>query len=1190
MQQTKYDKIVKLSNNYIAVRKGYRWGLFDNEGTPLMNIIYDYISYDTENGLWAVFNGNKFYVPTSLLPLKYDCIYEPHEHIEGTDYFINTPNSSMEAYFVLQNNKYGVMNLNYEIIIECKYDEITNHDNLFFAKNTTNDGSLLDIFSKTGKLLQDNITNIDFPIIQKKSNDKVYYYIIDHNYNIIVKHNNATITPIFPNKPYKSVPFHTDNRWYYEDNLFDIKSTNGYHYIYVVDKGLINIGYKSFEILENKTLYTTKYFVLCQRNHIFPTIDQNEIAQKCLHDNTLEVVTDVYYQKELLLSYNPNKFKLEEFIKGTLFICSSTLTGKYGLICNSCYKSLFIYDKIEYDSYCNIIIAYKENKLIDLYNEEGSLVNYDLPLYSYIENKKFYLSNLKIYKKDFDEVESFYHNSYGRNFYMGYAKVMKWNKVGIINSDGIIKIPIKFDKIIDYGTREIFEDNFKYSVPLFIICLQKDTTTNNNPKIETIQNKKYNNKKIDVSFSINIAEQLFAAAKRTKEERDNEIRQKRIAWEERHSYNYIYVCVNNRIKALKYAFISAKATNKGFYIVSSLKLFKYIDNNGGNAWYSDCDYYNNCYIPELGIYVDDINILDKHCFGKIDASGNEIYSCKYTFKEIIFLGEDRYLKVKESNSNKCVIAKDVHTNKIGLLNNSKQPISEFEYYSISEFNETGLAIIEKVNTNTNMLFQTDKGLISETGKVILPCDYSFIGSSNGFSYVSELTFMYGKYIKIRNNSNRYGIADIQGNIVVPCMYEQLDFFEQNYIKFYKDGLVGLFHITNYNKILLHCHYTKISKYKKNIEVLDVKTIYEEKNKYLIAQYTNGCEIFDINHESIIFSVYEEEATIEVLLIWKDCIIISINKEENKTYRIYSKLGKQVNFYFEYSAIGGMKNQYIQISKDKKWGIFDLNNHSELIPCKYFESSGYLFMTSKIGKKFMFNEYNNLALVDYEHKYGFINKQNIKIIDCKYDFAYPFKNGFCRVMINDKWQFLNKRGESISSTFDEARDFEEDFAAVKINDKWGFINDDGFVIANDFEEVYNFSDGFAAVKKNDKWGFINTKGELKIPFRFAEVCSFNDGLAAVAFKKRYGYIDKTNKTIIPFEFKNAGPFIEGIAEVDTNDEFVACISKNGDCVKMYKNPYYRKKVDYDDYRQDSWYAMTEGQYGDMPDGFDGDFDF
>ena len=28
----------------------------------------------------------------------------------------------------------------------------------------------------------------------------------------------------------------------------------------------------------------------------------------------------------------------------------------------------------------------------------------------------------------------------------------------------------------------------------------------------------------------------------------------------------------------------------------------------------------------------------------------------------------------------------------------------------------------------------------------------------------------------------------------------------------------------------------------------------------------------------------------------------------------------------------------------------------------------------------------------------------------------------------------------------------------------------------------------------------------------------------------------------------------------------------------------------DYMRDSWDAMTDGMYGDMPDGFDGDFDF
>ena len=184
-----------------------------------------------------------------------------------------------------------------------------------------------------------------------------------------------------------------------------------------------------------------------------------------------------------------------------------------------------------------------------------------------------------------------------------------------------------------------------------------------------------------------------------------------------------------------------------------------------------------------------------------------------------------------------------------------------------------------------------------------------------------------------------------------------------------------------------------------------KTMDEEKNKYLVAQYTNGCDIIDINREAIIFSVYKEEAIIDVFLILKDCVVIRINKKNINTFRIYSKFENKSNVYFEYSGIGNMNDRYVQVSKDSKWGIFDLNNYSELIPCKYYENIGQFYMESGIGKQFMFNEHNNLALVDYEHKYGFINKQNVKIIDCKYDLARPFKNGFCRVMVNDKWQFL-----------------------------------------------------------------------------------------------------------------------------------------------------------------------------------------
>ena len=41
--------------------------------------------------------------------------------------------------------------------------------------------------------------------------------------------------------------------------------------------------------------------------------------------------------------------------------------------------------------------------------------------------------------------------------------------------------------------------------------------------------------------------------------------------------------------------------------------------------------------------------------------------------------------------------------------------------------------------------------------------------------------------------------------------------------------------------------------------------------------------------------------------------------------------------------------------------------------------------------------------------------------------------------------------------------------------------------------------------------------------------------------------------------------------------------------MYED-YYEDGPSYREMMEDSWDAMTDGQYGDMPEGFDGDFDF
>ncbi|MDE6642976.1 MAG: hypothetical protein K2K27_02640 [Muribaculaceae bacterium] len=55
----------------------------------------------------------------------------------------------------------------------------------------------------------------------------------------------------------------------------------------------------------------------------------------------------------------------------------------------------------------------------------------------------------------------------------------------------------------------------------------------------------------------------------------------------------------------------------------------------------------------------------------------------------------------------------------------------------------------------------------------------------------------------------------------------------------------------------------------------------------------------------------------------------------------------------------------------------------------------------------------------------------------------------------------------------------------------------------------------------------------------------------------------------------------------NRYIVSQIEDDYDCNISYD---YNNDSESTDYINDSWDAMTDGMYGDMPEGFDGDFDF
>ncbi len=91
-------------------------------------------------------------------------------------------------------------------------------------------------------------------------------------------------------------------------------------------------------------------------------------------------------------------------------------------------------------------------------------------------------------------------------------------------------------------------------------------------------------------------------------------------------------------------------------------------------------------------------------------------------------------------------------------------------------------------------------------------------------------------------------------------------------------------------------------------------------------------------------------------------------------------------------------------------------------------------------------------------------------------------------------------------YDKLGIFSEGLAAVCKDDKWGYINTKGEeVIPCKYRSAEAFSDGLAAVKKSGKWGYIDVRGQKTIPIDItAEMAGqFSEGLAFVYREDRDG---------------------------------------------------------------------------------------
>ena len=185
------------------------------------------------------------------------------------------------------------------------------------------------------------------------------------------------------------------------------------------------------------------------------------------------------------------------------------------------------------------------------------------------------------------------------------------------------------------------------------------------------------------------------------------------------------------------------------------------------------------------------------------------------------------------------------------------------------------------------------------------------------------------------------------------------------------------------------------------------------------------------------------------------------------------------------------------------------------------------------------------------KYNFINEDNEFLSDDWFDHAWNFNDGFGMVKIKNKGlNFINKDNEFLSDDwFGDADNFYDDFARVYIERKgWNFINKNGKYLSDDwFNNALNSKDGFARVKiENKGWNFINKDGKYLSDDWFDDAGDFENGFARVKIKnKGFNFINKDNEFLSDKWFESsAWGFKDGFARVKIENKGWNFINKDG----------------------------------------------
>ena len=218
---------------------------------------------------------------------------------------------------------------------------------------------------------------------------------------------------------------------------------------------------------------------------------------------------------------------------------------------------------------------------------------------------------------------------------------------------------------------------------------------------------------------------------------------------------------------------------------------------------------------------------------------------------------------------------------------------------------------------------------------------------------------------------------------------------------------------------------------------------------------------------------------------KNSFEITSNYEGYITARSAVSILKVGDILIQVSVVKNINNKISE--KITKW-IRGVNNLDEpLYGC--IDQKGNWILEPFLDDVPYFDS-NNIAQIEYNEKWGFINKNGLWKIKPMFEHRTELINGFYYVTFDDKKGIINKDGEwIIQPIIDELEEFliSSENTVVKINNQWSFINKSGDFINNinydEIETIYIREkewDKYQILmfyKKENKWGIINRNGVL-----------------------------------------------------------------------------------------------------------------